>query len=428
MENLYSINKYNSYHTNIIINYKLGNLSSQYLKGIPRSTIHNWKKTNISKYLGISDKSLVNPETLDLVKTVLRQKWLLKAAKCLYKIYMVKSALLDSIPKRTKIMSQHKSRILETINMVKDFLTLEKTLLYFNITYQQYSAWNRQTIQCKISITSNCLKQYPNQLQKKDIDTIRSYCQNPEYRFWSLDSIYYQAMRDGAIYLNLSTWYYYIRTLHLRYPQLKREKKRYGEGLRAEKPKDIIHADVTIYRPKDNSVMYIYLIVDNKSRFIMSHQASKDYKAEICLSNLKRAYSDYLYDIDHTQLITDGGNENKGAVLDFLDEPDIGLEKIIARKDIVFSNSMVEAANKKLKYQHLFVRHLRDYDDTKKYLEKVIPRYYNTPSGIHFGLTPKEVFEGAIPDKTHYKDNINNALKKRVEENRSRSCQIYCDE
>ena len=39
--------------------------------------------------------------------------------------------------------------------------------------------------------------------------------------------------------------------------------------------------------------------------------------------------------------------ENKGAVLDFLDNSDLGLEKFIARKDIKFSNSMVEAANKK---------------------------------------------------------------------------------
>lgn len=54
-------------------------------------------------------------------------------------------------------------------------------------------------------------------------------------------------------------------------------------------------------------------------------------------------------DID---FIVDGGSENKAEVDSLIQNSNIN--KIIAQKDIVFSNSMVEAVNKRIKYDFLF--------------------------------------------------------------------------
>lgn len=49
------------------------------------------------------------------------------------------------------------------------------------------------------------------------------------------------------------------------------------------------------------------------------------------------------------ELITDGGPENKAEVDGFVNRDDINMRKTIAQADIIFSNNMVEAVNKRIK-------------------------------------------------------------------------------
>ena len=79
---------------------------------------------------------------------------------------------------------------------------------------------------------------------------------------------------------------------------------------------------------------------------------------------------------------------------------EIKLNRLVAQKDIRFSNSMIEAVNKRMKYDFLFRTQLLDFEHTKRFLETAVEQYNNRPHTALFGLTPYEVFNGAIPDKT----------------------------
>ncbi len=51
------------------------------------------------------------------------------------------------------------------------------------------------------------------------------------------------------------------------------------------------------------------------------------------------------------QFLTDGGSENVNSIVsDFINSPDIPTKHIVAQKDMVFSNSMIEAVNKTIKH------------------------------------------------------------------------------
>ncbi len=217
----------------------------------------------------------------------------------------------------------------------------------------------------------------------------------------------------------MHTWYKYARKLGIK-RKFFRIKRKPQEGLRALLPLQILHMDVTIFKPLDNTRIYIYLLVDNYSRYILGWKASLEFSSKIALEVLKGSIEKYNIDFE-SKLIVDGGSEYKGEVNKFVDDQK-SLTKLIAQKDITQSNSMIEAINKHLKYYYLFKKELKDYNGTVNYLMKSIPDYNLKPPGALFGLTPFEVLEGEIPSGDKFKTEKENARKDRLKQNMKVEC------
>jgi len=118
----------------------------------------------------------------------------------------------------------------------------------------------------------------------------------------------------------------------------------------------------------------------------------------------------------------DDGIENKGFVCSAIENNEIKMKRLVAQKDIHFSNSMIEAVNKRIKYDFLFRTELIDFEHTERFLKTAVEQYNNRPHSALFGLTPKEVFYGAIPDKNLFKEQKNQAKLLRKVENKTLSC------
>lgn len=166
--------------------------------------------------------------------------------------------------------------------------------------------------------------------------------------------------------MSLSTFYRYARKLGISRQSIKR--KKHPKGIRASKPKQLFHIDVTILKLHNNIKAYIYVLMDNHSRYILNISASLEYKALHTFNNLKKGLK--KHGVKHLllkkELLCDGGSENKGLVNDLLAEYTI--KKLIAQKDVSFSNSMVEAVNKRIKHDFLHHRHFNNIDSLKKLL------------------------------------------------------------
>ena len=253
----------------------------------------------------------------------------------------------------------------------------------------------------------------------------------PDNNGASIFSIAWNAIRNDIIYISVSTWYKYVHLLGLVHSLPSNRRKNHKTGIRALIPKEIIHADLTIYRPLDNIKVYISIIMDNFSRFILGWKASLKPTAKLCLDNLKQVYDNYLNPIhpnNSVELIVDGGSENNNeSVNTFISDID-GLQKLIAQKDIIFSNSMVEAVNKTLKYRYLFQKELPDYKSTIKYLKNhAINDYNHRPHSALNGQTPYEIFHGIKLDRNKIKQQFEQARINRIQENRKQRCQ-NCDD
>jgi putative transposase len=131
------------------------------------------------------------------------------------------------------------------------------------------------------------------------------------------------------VFMGIITWYKYANRLGVKRKFFKLNKKR-EIGVRASKPFEILHMDVTIFKPMDQTKVYIYFIVDNFSRAILNWKASLEYSSAIALDVLKEAIQKHDIRIDST-LITDGGPENHGEVSKFISGEE-NIKQVIAQK------------------------------------------------------------------------------------------------
>ena len=72
-------------------------------------------------------------------------------------------------------------------------------------------------------------------------------------------------------------------------------------------------------------------------------------------------------------------------------QPEVNIEKLVAQKDIVFSNSLIESVNKRIKYDFLYTVELTDAQSTFAYLPIAIPQCNGKPHHSLHGYSPSEV-------------------------------------
>ena len=122
----------------------------------------------------------------------------------------------------------------------------------------------------------------------------------------------------------------------------------------------------------------------------------------------------------------DGGVENNNLLVDqYLNSKRRHIRKLIAGKDIRFSNSMVEAQNRLIKYQYLFKHPFRDMKELKILLDWIIKDYNHIrPHHSIGGLIPFEALQGSNLPHEELKIQTIDARQARIRENTSKSCGI----
>lgn len=414
-----------SYHTDIAVKYKLGILEKSVAGQIPASTLFNWKNKDFSHYFGYNE--YYYDDNIEMIKAYLSRKELLAAAKAVYFVYSAFSSLFFSVKSAFKVLRESKKTVIDIIDRITSLVGKDRALKAFRISSQQYYAWKNR-IMCPVFTFLQCRKIYHNQITDSEIRIVKTYLTDKQYLHWSLISVYLKMLRDKAANMSKTAFYKYARFLNLSRQRPAHRHKKHYTGIRALRLFEILQMDVTIFRPMDNTKIYIYLIIDNFSRHILGWKAALKCNALISLENLKNVCAKYsLYDNStQVELITDDGQENKGEVNEFVMKQTVNLKKLVAMKDIQFSNSMIEAVNKQLKYDFLFTKDLENYNATVRFLEQAIPEYNHKPHYALHGLTPNEVLNGAIPNKNMFATAIRNAGKQRISDNKEKQDCLNC--
>lgn len=118
------------------------------------------------------------------------------------------------------------------------------------------------------------------------------------------------------------------------------------------------------------------------------------------------------------------GPENVNNIIkDFFNNSQYTIEQKIAQKDIPFSNSIIEACNKQLKYRCLHLYDIPDFEALVMHLERFIPIFnYKMPHYSLKGLTPYEAYTNQKLDMDKLDRQMKIAYKNRIEDNKKYRC------
>jgi hypothetical protein len=415
-----------SYHPAILIAFYLHCLPPELLQHIPRSTRHDWNTKNVTALFGY-DWYLQNQHLFSTLQQVAINKKLLKINKALLRAIALKRFITNYSNRIKKGLGNINSVALFNLSKITAVTGLRTALKYLQLPYAAYLKIRKKQ-KCISSLLDLCRLKHPSQLLKKETGVIKTYCTDKRFIHWPLSSVYHQLRRDRAAFFSIATFYKYSSLLNLRRALAQSRRKNHHTGIRASAPLHILHADVTIHKTADNCKNYVYLVQDNFSRAILKHTVALECKAQTTFENISAVKKEYLQPagIEVCELVTDDGPENHGPVRDLVAcaDPPL-LKQVIAQQDITFSNSMIEAANKQLKYRFLYHHHIADHNELIKYVHQAVDDYNNRPHHILGGLTPLEVLNGKNVDAQALKAQIATSKAARITENKKEKCCSY---
>ncbi len=193
-------------------------------------------------------------------------------------------------------------------------------------------------------------------------------------------------------------------------------------GIRASRPNEWRHVDVTIIRLLDGTRGYLHAVVDNFSRRVLAWTLEPRLCAEGTRHILRQATT-ASSETAKVNVMTDGGSENlvigQDAVLVAV------AEHFVAQVDVAESNSMVEAVWRQLRHRWLYLHTL----DSFVGLQTLIRKYFLD----HNSLIPRVELGGRTPDEAYFGRELDLAERlrarhvearvRRIVKNRSAGCQ-----
>lgn len=420
--------KRKSYDTRVKYLVQQNLLPDVYRKQIHRSLISKWKREQPDKYVGYELNDDIN-ELYDLMKKVADDKPVQTALKSFYRITKTFKDIIGTGREYVNKLKDHKYRIVDAIQRAKKTIGMGKAIKVFGISRSTYRMWAMEAyFKCTHSIYKLCNNVYPQQLTTKEVHKMHRLLSNEKYLHWPIISVAFYALKKSLLKAHPNTWYKYARLMKIKRRRRKKFVKQYDIGIRATAPNEKWHADITEIVTNDGKTAYIYLVIDNFSRYIISWRVASKISAKIRLETFIETIKKAEIEPSEKQetvasLIVDGGTENNNKHVETFIK-DYPIEKLVALKDILKSNALIESVNKILKYDYLFPKQLENQTQLKNYLKSyVIPDYNDKrPHGSLSGLTPLEAYTQKKVNFKKMKEKIIKAHKDRVCYNRTYQC------
>jgi transposase InsO family protein len=151
--------------------------------------------------------------------------------------------------------------------------------------------------------------------------------------------------------------------------------------------------DVTIIKLLDGTRTYLHAVIDNFSRRILSWALEDRLGSGATCRVLREAASQIGADSGDPIVVSDSGSENVNGEVDGLLER-VDMRRVLAQVEVTFSNSMIEASWRSLKYSWIYLHRL----DTAAAVRRLVEFYVTA----HNEVMPHSAFEGQTPNEMYF--------------------------
>lgn len=376
---------------------------------IPRSTARYWinGEKRKARKTQLQIEEVLKRKIEDLEKKLEEEK-----AKNLFLTSLFKR--LDGV-KEIIDRKSNKKVIVDHFLNYKKWLTINRMTALVGISNSKFNNFKLQVIGCERVGYKKCKIVRKNQLSFKEQETIHQLASDESLRHLSVRGLHFYAFRNNIITCGYDSWLKYVKVFGLRQDTFLNKEKKYRRGIRAKRVNEIWHMDITEFRLIDGSKGYLQVVMDNYSRKVLSFKLSTRKDHMLTLKSIKTS----MDEVNPKVMMTDGGGENIGLeVRKFL--VGRGVTSLIAKKDIYFSNSMVESFFRTLKMR--FVDESKRFRMSKLFrqIERSIETFNQMPYGDFAGATPSEIYSNSISIKELKKkflEQLGNSILERKREN-----------
>ncbi len=400
-----------------------GDISIALTLGVPRSTAASW----LSRPPGRS-MSLVQPEpkaeallheVADLRRRVVALSALLRVLIAVFRGFGL------GLARRRMPDGDSKLRIIDAVVKAQRIIPLRKILHLIGLSASRFHSWRRGMTGCGLEDRTTCPKSSPQQLLAEEVKAIREMVLSEEYRHVPTGTLALLAQRLGRVFASATTWHRLVRENGWRRPRTRVHPAKPTVGIRAAAPDEIWHIDTTVIRLVNGVHAYLHAVIDNFSRRILAWKVAEKFDPTTTVAVLLEA-AGLRRDVAGTPTVmTDAGVENCNRHVDAIVNQGV-LRRIIARTELRFSNSMIEAFWRTLKHQWLYLHTL----DSVRSIEPLVAFYVRE----HNSTLPHSAFRGQTPDEMYLGtgaqvpndlgDRRRLARKTRIEQNRARVCPV----
>ena len=245
---------------------------------------------------------------------------------------------------------------------------------------------------------------------------------------FSIRALSWLAKRTSSVFASATTWGRQIKANKWLRPRKRLYPAKPKVGIRAVRPNQLWHIDVTIVRLVDVTKAYLQAVIDNYSRYVLDWKVSADISAvntrDLLMSSLAKAK--LLGEVGKPEVFSDGGSENDNAEVAGLGA--IGLFTLtLAQIDVIFSNSVIEALFRSAKHNYLFQQRLESLANFEGHASFYLTQHNELmPHNAFNGATPLEMYTGSWGPKcdTQITEQAKASKAARHAHNTTGSCRI----
>lgn len=287
-------------------------------------------------------------------------------------------------------LKKNREKIIDIIEKYKRLIPVAALCRSMRMRSDKYYRFKVETKGCPRVSFSRCKIMAPNQLTFAEQEKVCRMVNDPKLSHLSVKGYQYHGYRHENLYFGYDCWRKYVREFKGKRTE-KRKRKLARFGIRATKINEIWHMDITEFKLKGGGKAYLQVVMDNYSRKIINWKISLKKNQILTIKNLKEAVRSQKPKV----LMSDGGGENVGEkVRQML----IGrnIMKMIAKKDVIFSNSMVESFFHVLKTRFINKFKLLSLSKLFKKIKRSVSLFNHMPTSSLYGATPVEVYDEKI--------------------------------
>jgi len=359
--------------------------------GVPRSTAVSWIRRGPRPVVSAEVLSLDHAELQAEVLALRRRiRFLLAIIRLAFLLVRLSGFRLDA---QRVHDGETKRSILAAIASAQKAIPLAVALRLLRLAPARFHTWRSLADNCTLDDRSSCPHTTPAQLTADEIATIGSMVKDASFRHMSLRALALHAQRIGRVFAAVSTWARLVRERGWLRPRRRLYPAKPREGIRASRPNEYWHLDVTIIKLLDGTRTYLHAAIDNFSRRILAWKLALRLEPKTTCQLLAEAGKHLHAGSDATSAVADSGVENVNQEVNalFASGP---LRRVLAQVEVTFSNSMIEAWCRSLKHGWLYLHEL----DTFAALEKLIAFYVEQ----HNTVVPHAAFAGQTPDEMYF--------------------------